>query len=185
MGRYAIGVVGLLLVALSACQATSSSSAARSPALVTRPSESSSAGACDLVSASRASLLVGYDIGPGTEKTDDGIQSCVYGTSPDVLTISVGTAPSSAAAQSLAATAQKMEIGPLASSPTVAVWPNVGDGAFTTLGIEYRNGSPISTSALYGSRGPTYFAITDLAVGPVPGPDALVTMAGELLTKLP
>jgi hypothetical protein len=153
----ALGVVGCVLLAgCSSSSAThanapttqaSNGAASSSPAGATRstakPVAATSAVAptagikiCSLITEQEASTALGADPGPGQDTTSHGASSCMYGTSPKIVTVNLVPSRGKAAYDQLRAHAPAGRVVDVAG---------VGDGAFGTssgpaTGIDFYKG---------------------------------------------
>ena len=140
---------------------------------------------CTLVTSDEASAFTGATYGAGKESETPGhLKQCIYGSqTPDVFEVDVLQAPDVATAQAAAAAAEAEAKSKAGAKLTIDDISGIGDKAVFAHG---GNGNPIGVAGMYVLTGPTFYAITDVAVGKdTPSEADFATLATTILGRLP
>jgi Protein of unknown function (DUF3558) len=155
-------------------------SPAASPSLV-----ATSIDPCDLLTQQEASQLVGSPVTPGKEEDLGKGKACVYGGTPNVVTVNVVQVASAAQAQAgkddLIAQAEQQFKG----SVDVTKVPDFADGGAELQGSATVGTATLSASALYAVSGSIGFGFSVVALNhPAPDNAALLEVGNVMLGRL-
>jgi hypothetical protein len=140
---------------------------------------------CDLLTQQEASQLVGSPVTAGTEENLGKGKACVYGATPNVVTVNVVQVASAAQAQAgkddLIAQAQQKFKGSL----DVTKVPDFADGGAELQGSATIGTTSLSVSAIYAVSGSIGFGFSVVALNhPAPDNAALLKTGNVMLGRL-